>query len=105
MNWKLLLISSLFLFGCAANRTEPVTDVQTIVKWRTFNCGTPPQIDFVDFNSLTWRVVDGRFTLTADEYAKLGENVSQVIKITKQMLLKIEYYEECIDSAEMSGEE
>jgi hypothetical protein len=99
VNWKLLLISSVFLIGCAGKRVQPIEDVQVVTKWRTFDCGYSPVVDFVDFHPLTWKVIDGRFTLSTDEYAKLGENVSQIIKVTKQLLLKIEYYEECINSA------
>jgi hypothetical protein len=102
-----LTISLAFLLSaCAGNETKPVPDVQIVTKYISFDCGYSPDIDFVQFTSPTWRVIDGKFTLTTDEYAKLGENMTQIIKVTKQLLLKIDYYEECLESAEhFAGEE
>ena len=106
MNWKLLLIISLvvFLSACAGNKTKPIEDVVIVTEYVAFDCGYSPVIDFVKFQMPVWNVVDGNFTLAPEEYAKLGENMTLIIKAIKQMVLKIGYYESCIASNLSLGE-
>lgn len=106
MNLKIFSIISLallFFTGCGSRqKTEVIPDVEIVTEWRTFDCGAEPAIDFVKLTPPTWKIIDGNFTLTPDEYAKLGESFSMIIKSVKQMRLKVQYYETCIERA---GEE
>ena len=107
MNFKLfLIISTVFLISCGGRQVvDPEPDVQIVTKWVVFDCGTPPDRDFVDLSVPRWRIIDGRYTLTPEEYGILGESVSDIIKAAKQMANVIDFYQECIDSANRSEDQ
>lgn len=100
MNWSLCLIISLVMIGCSSRQpVEQIPDVMTIVEWRTFDCGQPPGRDRVEFRPVVWKIIDGKFTLVPDQYANLGDNMSDLIMGTKQLIAEIQYYLDCISSA------
>jgi len=96
-----LIISLLVLAGCASRqKVQAIPDAEIITKWRTFDCGTPPETDFINLTVPRWRIIDGRYTLTPEEYANLGESVSDIIKAARQMSEVIDFYQKCIASAQ-----
>jgi len=102
MNLKLLLIISVLSVTACGSRqkVEPLPEVRFVEKWRTFDCGVPPERDFIELSAPAWVITDGLFTLTSEEYAKLGESVSDIIKATKQMANVIQFYVDCIEAAQ-----
>ena len=106
MNLKLfLIISVLSVTACGSRqKVEPLPSIEYVTKWRTFDCGVPPERDFIELTAPSWVILDGLWTLTSDEYAKLGESVSDIIKAAKQMSKQIGFYKECIESAQEQGE-
>ncbi len=100
MIWKLsLILTSLLLVGCAKDRVKRDIPPQVVTVWRTFDCGIAPARDPIKFKAPQFRIVDGRYTLTADQYAVLGENMGQIIKATGQLIAVVNFYEQCIANA------
>lgn len=109
MNSRLLLTISVIVLcsGCSLFRSKPEPqaepDTVTVVKWRTVNCGNPPERDHIDLRPMSdsWRILPGpdgeqRFTLSAEAYENLGFNITQILKGVKQLREEIKYYRDCI---------
>jgi len=104
MSLKSLLtisISLLTVVSCGGNPVvDPLGTPEVVTNWVTFDCGDPPARDKVSFHLITFRIRDGLYTLTGDEYAKLGENTSDMIKGAAQLKNVIKFYENCIQAAQ-----
>lgn len=96
MNSKTLLISSVFLAGCATSPEIPPPPV-TIIKTVALDCGIPPQRDPIDLRPVAWTIIGARFTLSPEGYEDLGYNISEILKGVRQLQNEIIYYEECIN--------
>ena len=96
---RLLLISSL-LVGCSLDRVKRDEPPQIITEWITFDCGVPPARDKVSFSIPTFRIIDGLYTLTPDNYARLGEAMTDITASIMQMIEVIKFYENCIEAAQ-----
>jgi hypothetical protein len=97
---------SLALTACGSRqRVDDIKDVQVITKWKTYECGVPPEVDFVSLNKPDFFVIeDGKYTMTPDMYAQMGENFTLIIKAAKQLKSVIGFYESCIAAAQDKGE-
>lgn len=94
-----LVILILMTGGCMHSsdvRTEVVTEYVP----KAHECGTPPARDKMLVQPVEWRIlpVDNEqlFTLDADQYRNLGENVSQVILGIQQLKGELGFYKACI---------
>ena len=106
MTLKLLLtISLVFLAGCTKERVQREVPPQIITKWKTYDCGIPPQIDKIDFKPVVWDIIDEKYTLTTDMYANLGDNMSMITQASKQTIKLIGFYQACIDAAQEKSDE
>ncbi len=104
MNWNVLLtilVLSIVLSGCRKDVVEREIPPQIITQWRTFDCGVPPARDKVTFRPPKFVVTDEPlWTLTADQYADLGENMAELVKAMGQYAELIRFYDKCINAAQ-----
>ena len=103
MNLKLFIIlSSALLVGCGAvEKLKRDIPPQIITEWKTYDCGTPPARDPINFKVPVFVVTsEGLYTLTPEQYAKLGENMQDIIKASGQLIEVIRFYQSCIDAAQ-----
>jgi hypothetical protein len=104
MNLKLftILISALLLSGCSlVSRTKAEPEPQIITKWRTFDCGVPPARDNISFTVPVFGVTsEGFWTLTAEQYANLGDSMQNILNASGQLVAVIQFYEDCIQAAQ-----
>jgi len=96
----IILISFVLLSACGMDRTKREVPPQIITKWRTYDCGIPPARDHITFRLPKFVVSpEGLYTLTAEEYGDLGENMADIIKASGQLLETIRFYQQCIEAA------
>lgn len=104
MNWKLSLIVSLFLVGCGSAPVQPVEIPEPVVitEFVTPDCGEPPRGDEIELLEVTWQVLpnaegDQMFCLSGTEYGDLGHNTAEIKQGVRQLRLRLNWYQECLD--------
>ena len=92
----LLILLALVLAGCAAQKpiVKQPTITDTVFVYP--DCGTPPPRETLVLVPLTWEVIDGRFSVSSEEYKKLAFNMSEIMKGVKELKLEIAYYVRCV---------
>lgn len=94
---SLLLI--LLLAGCASAPPTEIPDPVVVTKYVTTDCGEPPQRAPVNLRPISWLIVEGRFTLSSEDYENLGYNVSMILAGIRELQSEVEFYEECLSSS------
>lgn len=95
----LLILGILVLSGCAAQPPTEVPDPVILTKYVQAECGTPPSKTAVNLRSLSWQIIEGRFTLSPEGYEDLSYNVSMILAGIKELQSEIEFYEACVASS------
>lgn len=92
----LLIILVLVLAGCASNQpvVEPPTITDTVYVYP--DCGKPPPRKPVDFAPVSWQVIDGRFTISAEGYKRLSYNMAEIMRGIEELKAEIKYYIACV---------
>ena len=95
---KILIVLGVFvLAGCAAQQpvVEPPTITDTVYVYP--DCGKPPPRKPVDFAPVSWQVIDGRFTLSAEGYKRLAYDMAEILRGVEELKLEIQYYIACVE--------
>ena len=102
MHSKTLLtaVLSSALAGCASTPPTPPPEPTVITEYMYPDCGVIPARDPVNLRSVSWKVINGLFTLTPDEYENLSYNVSEITRGVKQLSVQLDYYEQCVSNEE-----
>ena len=102
----ILLFVLLVLSGCATKpppnpNLNPTT--LTKVEYVAYVCGQPPGSTHVTFDSVEFRLipVDGTvvWTLTAQEYSDLGNNVSDILQAVKETNGERDFWKKCVEDS------
>lgn len=119
MNWKqfltspsttpiflpLVLVLMLVLFaltGCVSKPPAPDLDPTRleVTTYVWYQCGQPPGVTHVDFADVEFALVEieGQvvWTLSAQQYANLGNNMSSIIQASKELKGERDFYRKCI---------
>jgi hypothetical protein len=106
MSWKVFLTSSLlvfFLLGCVSAPPNPnlIPTTITRIEYVAYNCGEPPGVTPVSFQEFRWKLkkVGGTalWTLTAEEYERLGDNMTDIILAVTELVGERNFYEDCVE--------
>jgi len=99
----LLVLMVLVLTGCAVKpppdpNLTPTT--LTKVEYVAYECGQPPGVTHVSFDEVEFVLVeiDGEvvWTLTAQEYSDLGQNMSDIIQASKELNGNRKFWRACV---------
>lgn len=103
MTTKPLILSlSLLLAGCITTPPSPDLTPTTVevTKYVPYECGQPPPVTHVSFLEVDWKLIaiDGEvvWTLSAQEYADLGQNMSDILQATKELEGSRKFWEDCV---------
>lgn len=99
---SLLLI--LLLAGCASAPPTEIPDPVVVTKYVRTDCGEPPVRAPVNLRPIEWLIIDGRFTLSSEDYENLGYNVSMILAGIRELSAEVEFYEECLSSSAQKQE-
>lgn len=99
----LLLVAMLLLSGCSSWKTEKGDLTPTTVEvtqYVAYHCGQPPGVTYVDFSPVVFRLVevegDVVWLLSAQQYANLGSNMSDIIQAAKEMRSSRNFWRDCV---------
>lgn len=107
VKFKLVCAAAMLgLGGCASAPPAPnlVPTIVEVARYIAYECGVPPALVHLSLLDVEWEVLPDaegvqRFTLTPDEYENLGNNVTELLVRTKQLIAQRDFYEECIEES------
>lgn len=99
----LFVLILLALTGCAV-KPPPAPDLDPtrveITQFVWYQCGQPPGVTHVSFDEVEFKLVEieGQvvWTLSAQQYANLGNNMSDIILASKEMKGERDFWRACV---------
>lgn len=107
---NLILVTIISLTGCASTEEVPSLEptVVEVVRYVTIHCGQPPALVPLTMLDIDWKVLpdsegNQRFTLSPEDYERLGRNVTEILLRSSQLKAQRDFYTDCLDEQSLTN--